>query len=508
MTLHLIVVDRPEDFPWTVPDCQIVTARDYVRAAAPARAASVRVINLCRDYSYLSLGYYCSLLAEARGHKVLPAIEVMLDLHWKRLLRIALPEVNELVRRTFKAPPESEKISAHIFFRQTDDPLLADAARRLYDLFRCPLLRLTLQHRNGAWEIADIGPVAVRDLEPAHKELFRDALARHAQSAWPQPKSATPARYSIAILHDPTEALPPSDRKALDRFVRAGAQLGVDVALITKADYGRLLEFDALFIRETTALDNHTYRFAKKADMEDLVVIDDPRSILRCTNKIFLAELLQANNVSTLRTLTVDPRSVERVEAELGYPVVLKIPDGSFSRGVLKAADRTELDAMVATLLDESDLIIAQQFVPTDFDWRVGVLDRQPLFVCQYMMARGHWQIVKHGDDGKFTEGSFRTLAVEDAPKEVVETAVRAASLIGDGLYGVDLKQTKDGVFVVEVNDNPNVDAGVEDAVLKDDLYTRIIAHFVDRLDRRSQPPSRPGRNGPGPAGQPARSAK
>ena len=98
------------------------------------------------------------------------------------------------------------------------------------------------------------------------------------------------------------------------------AQLGCDVELITRADYGRLAEFDALFIRETTALDHHTYRFARKAESEGMPVIDDPRSILKCTNKIYLAELLQANDVPCPRTLILDRRRIGRIERELGFP--------------------------------------------------------------------------------------------------------------------------------------------------------------------------------------------
>jgi glutathione synthase/RimK-type ligase-like ATP-grasp enzyme len=119
-------------------------------------------------------------------------------------------------------------------------------------------------------------------------------------------------------------------------------------------------------------------------------------------------------------------------------------------------------------------------------------------------MARGHWQIVKHDGEGQMTEGGSRTIAVADAPPAVVETALCAASLIGDGLYGVDLKETPNGIFVVEVNDNPSIDAGVEDVVLKDSLYRTIIEYFVERLDRRSQP-HRTARNGNGHNGGKAR---
>ena len=85
-----------------------------------------------------------------------------------------------------------------------------------------------------------------------------------------------------------------------------------------------------------------------------------------------------------------------------------------------------------------------------------------------------------------YVPGSSRTLLVEEAPKEVVDTAVRAAGLIGDGLYGVDLKQNERGVFVIEINDNPSLDLGVEDACLKDELYRTVMREFLRRLEARA----------------------
>ena len=79
--------------------------------------------------------------------------------------------------------------------------------------------------------------------------------------------------------------------------------------------------------------------------------------------------------------------------------MVVKIPDGSFSRGVHKVEDFEALKALTEQLFEDTDLLLAQKFMPTDFDWRVGVLDGEPLFVCQYQMARGHWQIIKHGPE-------------------------------------------------------------------------------------------------------------
>ncbi len=498
MPLHVFVVDRRSDFPWTSPDRLVVPAKEFVFEVERRLPASARVINLCRDLSYLSLGYYCSLLAEARGHKVIPSVEVMLDLHWKRLLRIALPEVNELLRRTFRPPPEEQPpFSVTIFFGVPDDPRLAIAARRIFELFRCPLLTLQLKYQ-GAWRIEAIEPISIREVRTEQRPIFAAALDRYTQAAWRSQKAA-PARWSIAILRDPKEKMPPSNAKALEKFVRVGAQLGCDVELITRLDYGRLAEFDALLIRETTALDHHTYRFAKKAESEGMPVIDDPQSILKCTNKIYLAELLQANNLPCPRTLILGRRRIGRIERELGFPVVIKIPDGSFSRGVYKATNAAEMVSIAERIFRDTDLIIAQEYMATSFDWRVGVLDRKPIYVCKYFMARDHWQILKHGRAGEAPEeGGSRTFDLGAVPPRVVELATRAASLIGSGLYGVDLKETERGVFVVEVNDNPNIDAGVEDAVLKDDLYRAVLAELVTRLEKRMQPGrSRAGGNPP-----------
>ena len=258
--------------------------------------------------------------------------------------------------------------------------------------------------------------------------------------------------------------------------------------LITKKDYARLAEYDALFIRETTALNHHTYRFARKAVSEGLVVIDDPDSIVRCVNKIFLNELLSTNRLATPASIVlVKGENLTKAELALGYPMVLKIPDGSFSRGMFKVKDRAQLEHHAAELFAHSELILAQAYTYTDFDWRVGVLNNEVLYVCRYYMSRGHWQIINHTNGSKAIAGKSDTLKPEQAPPAVIQTALKAARLIGNSLYGVDLKETAQGVLVIEVNDNPSMDSGVEDKVLGEQLYNKVMAEFLRRLEARSQ---------------------
>jgi glutathione synthase/RimK-type ligase-like ATP-grasp enzyme len=332
-----------------------------------------------------------------------------------------------------------------------------------------------------------------------HVSLLAEARGQFAEPSvealldldWKQPEIEATSRHGsvapvprIAILHNPGERMPPSNAQALAAFIVAGRSLGVAVEPITYDDAERLVEYDALFMRETTDIDDHTYRLARKAEALGMPVIDSSQSILRCANKVYLAERMRANRVPIPRTLAITREHLGRIEKEIGFPVVIKTPDGAFSRGVHKADNRSQLEAIAKRLFEASDLILAQEFVATPFDWRVGVLNGQPLFVCQYFMAENHWQVVKYTSVGSddYVEGNDRTLAVEDAPPDVVALGIKAADLIGDGLYGVDIKQAANGLVVVEVNDNPNIDAGVEDAVLGDELYGRIVRDFMRRI--------------------------
>lgn len=486
MTTQLIVVEDTADWKFDGLDYPVVNVDDYFTGKEYFNLKHVQVINLCRGYKYLSVAYYCSLLAEARNHKVIPSVKSMLDLSSKAMYSLNAVSLDEEVAKSFrkyrKDSPE-RVFEMDVFFGKCLFEPMADLARQIFETFPCPLLRVGFRRSESIWHIESIKPLSLHKLDSENRAFFAEHLHGYLQKRWRSPKSRSQARYDMAILYNNDDPLPPSNRKALQRFIKAGRALDVDIEIIDRKDYSRLAEYDALFIRETTNINHYTYRFAKKAESEGLVVMDDPQSILRCTNKVYLAELLRANKVPTPRTVIAGRGDLKAAEEAIGYPMVLKVPDGSFSRGVVKAETPEQMRQEAEVLFKSSELILAQEYLYTEYDWRIGILNRKPLFACKYFMSKKHWQIVHHESDGTFEEGGWKTLAVEQAPADVVAIALKAANLIGDGLYGVDLKQTERGIYVIEVNDNPNIDAGVEDQVLKEDLYRQILAEFVRRLE-------------------------
>ena len=186
-------------------------------------------------------------------------------------------------------------------------------------------------------------------------------------------------------------------------------------------------------------------------------MIDDPESIMRCTNKVYLAELAKRHDLATPRTMVVQrehrrhhPRARLAVRAEAARQRVLE--------GVVSVDTREELVGGPAAAPSSSDLVVAQEFVPTEFDWRIGVLDGKPLYACRYFMARGHWQIITTARSAT-KEGETRDARRGHAPREVLELALKAAN--ADRRRPLRRRHQESGrpQVVMEVNDNPNIDA-------------------------------------------------
>jgi glutathione synthase/RimK-type ligase-like ATP-grasp enzyme len=211
-------------------------------------------------------------------------------------------------------------------------------------------------------------------------------------------------------------------------------------------------------------------------------VVDDPQSILRCLNKVYMHELMARHRIAQPRSLVVHRGNVDEVLPTLGLPCVLKLPDSGFGLDVIKIESDDQLRQQAERFFQISELIVAQEWLPTGFDWRVGVYDGRPLFVAKYFMAPGHWKIIQVDEGQEVIEGKTVAMAIGEAPQQVIHTAVRAANLIGRGLYGVDLKQVEDRVYLIEVNCNPNIDAGNEDQVLGDALYREVLGVFARRI--------------------------
>jgi glutathione synthase/RimK-type ligase-like ATP-grasp enzyme len=479
----LVVVENTRLWKLRLRGAEVVSARDYLFGGGFDERRGLRVYNFCRTFGYQKVGYYVSLLAAARGHRPLPTVETLHDLRLSPVVRLASEQLERLIQRSL-GRLKGDRFELSVYFGRNLAKRYEALTRALYDQFPAPLLRATFERDETHWRLAAVRPIATSEIPESHHDFVVQQFEAH----FGRPRRAgrrRTYRYDLAILVSPDASDAPSNAGALRRFERAARDHGLDPHFIGHADARDIAEFDALFLRETTSVDHPTFRLARRAAAEGLVVIDDPTSILRCTNKVYQTELFDRYEIPHPKTMVVDEDAVGEVAATVGLPCVLKRPDSAFSQGVVRVADEAALRERLAEFLRDSDLVIAQTFTPSSFDWRIGVLGGDPLWACRYHMARGHWQIVADGPAGRRRYGRVEALPLEAVPSRAVQVAVRAARLIGDGLYGVDVKEVGRRFLVMEVNDNPNIDAGCEDAVIGDKLYSAVMEWFRRRLEAR-----------------------
>ena len=187
------------------------------------------------------------------------------DLKSQSMARFVSEELAESIQESL-SPIRSGKFELSIYFGRNMARRHDRLAKQLFSLYRAPMFRVQFarDEKDGSWGLRSAAALPANDVPKAHWPFVLEVATEYFAGRVPRQPKRVRARYDLAILHDPAEKEPPSDEKALQRFIKAGEAMGLDIERIGREDYGRLAEFDALFIRETTYVNHHTFRFARR----------------------------------------------------------------------------------------------------------------------------------------------------------------------------------------------------------------------------------------------------
>ncbi|MCX9085838.1 MAG: RimK family alpha-L-glutamate ligase [Candidatus Methanoperedens sp.] len=272
-----------------------------------------------------------------------------------------------------------------------------------------------------------------------------------------------------------------SEEKALLKFKSTAETMGHSFEFIYKDDISRISDYDTLFIRATTDPSSCAYIISRLAEQYGLKVIDDPHSIRTCSNKVILHDIFQKNNIpspgSVLFYGDYSHEIIGGIFKSLGCPVIIKTPYTRFSSHVEKASNIAEFIEISRHLLRKAKVLVVQEYVRSDFDWRVGILRNEVIYLCKYYIPKGGWK-VKSKINGKNVWGETIAVSRDTISPELKDLSINLSKHIGTGLYGLDVKETNDGFKVIEINDNPSIYDGFED-VIDNDIYEKIISELV-----------------------------
>jgi [lysine-biosynthesis-protein LysW]--L-2-aminoadipate ligase len=140
------------------------------------------------------------------------------------------------------------------------------------------------------------------------------------------------------------------------------------------------------------------------------------------------------------------PHSALEAIEQLGYPVVLKPPVGSWGRLLAKINDRDAAEAVIEhkEILGSyhHSIFYIQEYIPkTGGDIRAFVVGDRVIGASY--RSSPHW--ITNVARGASTAPATVT-------PEMEEIALRAAQAVGGEILGVDLVETDEGLKVIEIN--------------------------------------------------------
>ncbi|MCX7820261.1 MAG: RimK family alpha-L-glutamate ligase [Brevinematales bacterium] len=287
----------------------------------------------------------------------------------------------------------------------------------------------------------------------------------------------------IAIFTERSSLRRSGELNALFRFREVAIELGHTLDFIFKDDIKYFKNYDAIFIRALTDPLNNSYVVSRLAELNGIKVLDSSRDIRICSDKVNMYSHLKKANVPFPETLFLNKEELTIENAkdileQLGMPVVLKAPNSSFSAYVDRAYKPEDVIKIGKKFFRRADLIIVQQYMPSKFDYRVVMLNGKIISVVKYVMNGNAWRIVDQDENGKTIQCDVEGVDLENVNTNLLEVARNAGNSIGKGLYGIDIKEIDGEFYVIEVNDNPNIDSGLEDQK-SPKIYEWIIKYLI-----------------------------
>ena len=170
---------------------------------------------------------------------------------------------------------------------------------------------------------------------------------------------------SIACFVEKYNFTDPKEALALENFKIAAEKIDCKFNFMFRENLLEIPKYDAVFIRATTDPLFTAYIVSKTAWEMGLKVVDDPKSIQICGNKIHLYALFKKYNVPHIPTIFISKDELHHkrildIFKTFGRPVVVKAPYTSFSRYVEKVACETSFRDVAKRFFRKSDVLVVQ----------------------------------------------------------------------------------------------------------------------------------------------------
>jgi len=260
------------------------------------------------------------------------------------------------------------------------------------------------------------------------------------------------------------------------RFSRLVAKVGFKPAVLHE-DIDVLKELGAVVIRPIGrgSLDECIFRMdiLHRLTRLGFPVINHPSAIEKCIDKYYALTVLEEHGIPVPKTVVTE-NAEEALKAfyELGGDVVIKPLFGSRGVGITRVSDPEIATRIFRALQFTHNVLYIQEFIPHGTrDIRAFVINGE-VIASMYREGRSWKTNVAQG-------------AIPKALKlmeEAEEIAIKAASVVGCEVAGVDILEGPNGLYVVEINSQPGW-RGIQ-TVTRVNIAEAIAKYVIEKAKR------------------------
>ncbi len=238
----------------------------------------------------------------------------------------------------------------------------------------------------------------------------------------------------------------------------------------------QLSHYDAVLPRIGASITYFGTAVVRQFQEMDVFCANTAHGINNSRDKLRSLQLLSRHHIGIPRTTFVrDKKDVlPAIERVGGAPVIIKLIEGTQGIGVLLADTVNMAESIIELLQSQKQNVLIQKFVAESKgkDIRAIVVgDRVVAAMRRVAQGQEFRSNVHRGGRAEAVELS----------EEYIETAVRAAQIMGLSVAGVDMLESKTGPQIMEVNSSPGLE-GIETCTGLD-VAGAIVDYIAAQVD-------------------------
>jgi len=231
-------------------------------------------------------------------------------------------------------------------------------------------------------------------------------------------------------------------------------------------------DFDAVIPRIGASVSFYGSAIVRQFEMMHIYSINESVAITRSRDKLRSLQLLSRKGVGMPTTAFAHSgKDIQGIIKEVGgAPLVIKLLEGTQGKGVVLAETKKAAESVIQAFMKLNANILVQEFIREagGSDIRCFVVGGKVIAAMQRQAPPGEFRSNLH-------RGGTAQL-VKLTPTER-KTAIRAATVMGLNVCGVDLLRAERGPLVMEVNSSPGL-GGIENATGKN--VAGMIVEFIE----------------------------